>query len=77
MTGHHVITLDGPNGVGKTAVARELARTLGWAWLSIGMVYRALAAARAEPASPLELRWEKASDGGLDPLVEVAGRAVP
>ncbi|MGW7244226.1 (d)CMP kinase [Streptomyces sp. NPDC054804] len=75
MTGHHVITLDGPNGVGKTAVARELARTLGWAWLSIGMVYRALAAAGAEPASPLELRWEKASDDGLDPVVEVAGTA--
>ncbi len=75
MTRPQVVTLDGPNGVGKTAVARELARTLGWAWLSIGMVYRALAAADGEPASSLALRWEKASDGGLDPVVEVAGKA--
>ncbi|SEG94242.1 cytidylate kinase [Actinacidiphila yanglinensis] len=75
MTGRHVVTLDGPNGVGKTAVARELARTLGCAWLSIGMVYRALAASAACPDSPLELRWQKAPDGALDPVVEVAGTA--
>jgi cytidylate kinase len=75
MTEQHVITLDGPNGVGKTAVARELARTLDCAWLSIGMVYRALAAAAATPDSPLELHWERASDGALDPVVEVTGSA--
>lgn len=75
MTEQYVITLDGPNGVGKTAVARGLAQALGCAWLSIGMVYRALAAAADTLDSPLELRWEKAPDGALDPVVEVAGSA--
>jgi cytidylate kinase len=68
-----VVTIDGPNGVGKTAVARGLAGRLGWMWLSVGTVYRALAAARVDPADPpaLGLTAEPAADGVLDPVVHV------
>ncbi len=38
-----VITIDGPAGAGKSTVARELARRLGFALVSTGALYRALA----------------------------------
>jgi len=38
-----VITLDGPAGAGKSTIARELARRLGWLYLDTGAMYRALA----------------------------------
>src|SRR5206468_2845507 len=38
-----VITIDGPAGAGKSTVARDLARRLGFALLSTGALYRALA----------------------------------
>lgn len=41
--------IDGPDGVGKTVVARELAAQLRRRWLSVGMLYRALAPAGASP----------------------------
>ncbi|WP_433475109.1 (d)CMP kinase [Spirillospora sp. CA-142024] len=69
-----VIGIDGPNGVGKTAVARELARRLGWRWLSVGMVYRALAAVGAPPGTAPRVIAAAAADGVADPLVEVEGR---
>jgi len=37
------ITIDGPSGVGKSAVARALASKLGYQYLSMGLIYRALA----------------------------------
>jgi CMP/dCMP kinase len=35
------ITLDGPSGTGKSSVARDVARTLGAAYLDTGAMYRA------------------------------------
>lgn len=37
-----VITIDGPAASGKTSVSRELARRLGWDWVSTGAFYRGL-----------------------------------
>ncbi len=37
-----VITIDGPAGAGKSTVARQLARHLGFAYLDTGAMYRAL-----------------------------------
>lgn len=39
----HVITIDGPAASGKSSVSRELARRLGWRWISTGAFYRGLA----------------------------------
>lgn len=38
-----VITIDGPAGAGKSTVARELARRLGFEFLDTGAMYRAVA----------------------------------
>src|SRR5690242_11246027 len=38
-----IITIDGPAASGKTSVSRELARMLGWSWVSTGAFYRGLA----------------------------------
>lgn len=38
-----VITIDGPAASGKTTVSRELAKRLGWSWVSTGAFYRGLA----------------------------------
>jgi cytidylate kinase len=38
-----VVTIDGPAASGKTSVSRELARRLGWSWVSTGAFYRGLA----------------------------------
>ena len=40
-----VITIDGPAGAGKSSVARELARQLGFRFLDTGAMYRAFALA--------------------------------
>lgn len=40
-----VITVDGPSGVGKGTLCRQLSQTLGWAYLDSGAVYRAAALA--------------------------------
>ena len=37
-----VIAIDGPVAAGKTAVGRELARTLGFGYLDTGIMYRAI-----------------------------------
>ena len=44
-----IIAIDGPTGAGKSTVARELARELGFTYLNTGAMYRAvaLAASRA------------------------------
>src|SRR5436190_23643950 len=38
-----VVAIDGPAGAGKSVVARELARELGFAYLDSGAMYRAVA----------------------------------
>ena len=40
---HPVIAIDGPAGAGKSTVARELARRLGFFLLDTGAIYRSLA----------------------------------
>jgi len=37
-----IITIDGPAASGKSSLSRELARKLGWNWVSTGAFYRAL-----------------------------------
>ncbi len=39
----YVIAIDGPSASGKSSVSRELARKLGWSWVSTGAFYRGLA----------------------------------
>jgi cytidylate kinase len=46
-----VVTIDGPAGAGKSTVARELARRLGYAYVNSGAIYRAVA-------------WRTSSGGG-------------
>ncbi len=48
-----VITIDGPSASGKTSVSRELARRLGWNWVSTGAFYRGLAFVAQELKSDL------------------------
>ena len=72
-----IIAIDGPAGAGKSSVAREAARRLGYAFLDTGAMYRAAtwwvlqrgvelanpeAIAAAVEAMPLEL---EETDGGL------------
>ena len=42
MTGHKIIAIDGPAASGKSSVARELARRLGFAYVNSGALYRAM-----------------------------------
>lgn len=48
-SGHTVITIDGPAASGKSSVARLLARRLGVAYVSSGLLYRAATLAALEP----------------------------
>ena len=41
-TGHKIIAIDGPAASGKSSVARELARRLGFAYVNSGAMYRAM-----------------------------------
>lgn len=43
MTSLKIIAIDGPVASGKTSVSREVARILGWSWVSTGAFYRAIA----------------------------------
>lgn len=49
-----VVTIDGPAASGKSSVSRELARRLGWRWVSTGAFYRGLAYVAGELQSDLE-----------------------
>lgn len=37
-----MVTIDGPAASGKSSVSRELAKRLGWSWVSTGAFYRGL-----------------------------------
>lgn len=56
--GFSVITIDGPAASGKSSVSRELARHLGWNWVSTGAFYRGLAYVAKE--SHVDLSSEEA-----------------
>jgi cytidylate kinase len=40
--GHHIVAIDGPAASGKSSVARELARRLGFIYVNSGAMYRAI-----------------------------------
>jgi CMP/dCMP kinase len=45
-----IVAIDGPTGAGKSTVARELARELGFTYLNTGAMYRAVALAARRAA---------------------------
>ena len=50
-----IVTIDGPSASGKSSLSRELARRLGWQWVSTGAFYRGLAfVAMKENIAPTE-----------------------
>jgi len=49
-----IITIDGPAGAGKSSVARELARRLGFRFLDTGAMYRAVALASLRNVSDFD-----------------------
>jgi cytidylate kinase len=50
-----VIAIDGPAGAGKSTVARDLAKALGYSYLDSGAMYRAVALSLNErPGNPAE-----------------------
>ena len=52
--GVSVIAIDGPVAAGKTAVGRELARTLGFGYLDTGIMYRAITWLALKNGIPVE-----------------------
>lgn len=74
---HRVVTLAGPAGVGKTALARALAqrpaRSARSAWVELAVLHDAAAL----PARIAEaMRWSLAGDDALAALVRAAARAL-
>jgi cytidylate kinase len=59
-----IVTIDGPAGAGKSTVARELARRLGFQFLDTGATYRAVALAALERS----IAWDAPEE-----LVRLAG----
>lgn len=87
MTPTTIIAIDGPSGVGKSTVARAVARELRLPYLETGAMYRALGlevlergiepgarAAVEELAAGVELDLERRSDGSF--VIRVGGEPV-
>lgn len=51
-----IIAIDGPAGAGKSTIARELARRLGYLFINTGAMYRAIAWKAREAGIPLDDR---------------------
>lgn len=49
-----IVTIDGPVASGKTSVSREVAKNLGWSWVSTGVFYRGLAFMASDTGMNLE-----------------------
>jgi cytidylate kinase len=49
-----IVTIDGPAASGKTSVSSELAKRLGWSWVSTGAFYRGLAYVALAKKLPLD-----------------------
>src|SRR3989442_4580070 len=62
-----IVAIDGPAGAGKSTVARQLARRLGFAIIDTGAIYRsvALAARRAAVARDDDEGLRRLLDAGL------------
>lgn len=63
------VAIDGPAGAGKSTVAKEVARALGYALVDTGALYRSVALL----AERQGIGWE--DDAGLEPLVRNLGIA--
>jgi len=59
-----IVAIDGPAGAGKSTVARQLARRLGFSMIDTGAIYRAVALA----ARRAEIPWD--DDDGLRKLLD-------
>ena len=51
---HVVIAIDGPSGVGKSTVAKQLAQCLGYRYVDSGSMYRAMGWAVQAADVPLD-----------------------
>jgi cytidylate kinase len=75
-----IVAIDGPAGAGKSTVARELARRLGFLYLDTGAMYRALTWLARRDGLPIEdgpalaaLAREHPVSLGHEGSVEIAG----
>ena len=78
---HQIIAIDGPAGSGKSTVARQVARELGWSFLDTGAMYRAVtceALSRGLDVHDEQVLGRLASEATLTtlPRVTVNGRDV-
>ncbi len=64
---HHVIAIDGPAASGKSSVARQLARQIGFAYVNSGYFYRVVTLrvlqSGFDPQSPEQVKGAGASHG--------------
>ncbi len=66
--GIKVIAIDGPVAAGKTVVGRELARSLGFACLDTGIMYRAITWLALHSGIPLEDETSLGELAGANPV---------
>jgi cytidylate kinase len=82
-----VVALDGPGGVGKSSVAREVASRLGWLYIDTGAMYRTVTLAALERELSLtdesglaqiarEAKIELKPEAGGEPSIWLNGRDV-
>lgn len=64
--GRDIVTIDGPSGVGKSTLSRQVARILGYTYLDTGAMYRAVALYLFE--KQVDLDDEPAVSAALDGL---------